>query len=162
MTPSQNFGRSDFSEKDILGTGFNFMLKSIKGAGAYICGEETALLASLEGQRPEVRTRPPFPTIEGLFRKPTILNNVETFSNIHPILTLGGKNYAKIGTPQSTGTKLMSLDSHFVKPGIYEVAMGTPLEEVFMEWPAAFHNRSRRCKSEDLSVASFLWIASAT
>ncbi len=117
--------------KDILGTGFNFMLKSIKGAGAYICGEETALLASLEGQRPEVRTRPPFPTIEGLFRKPTILNNVETFSNIHPILTLGGKNYAKIGTPQSTGTKLMSLDSHFVKPGIYEVAMGTPLEEVF-------------------------------
>ena len=124
--------------KDILGTGFNFMLKSIKGAGAYICGEETALLASLEGQRPEVRTRPPFPTIEGLFRKPTILNNVETFSNIHPILTLGGKNYAKIGTPQSTGTKLMSLDSHFVKPGIYEVAMGTPLEEVFYGMAGGF------------------------
>lgn len=114
----------------ILGTGFNFMLKSIKGAGAYICGEETALLASLEGQRPEVRTRPPFPTIEGLFRKPTIVNNVETLSNIHAILTLGGKGYAKIGTPQSTGPKLLSLDSHFVKPGIYEVAMGTPLQEV--------------------------------
>ena len=116
--------------QNILGTGFNFMLKSIKGAGAYICGEETALLASLEGQRPEVRTRPPFPTIEGLFRKPTIVNNVETFSNIHAVLTLGGKAYAQIGTPQSTGPKLLSLDSHFVKPGIYEVAMGTPLQTV--------------------------------
>ena len=116
--------------QNILGTGFNFMLKSIKGAGAYICGEETALLASLEGQRPEVRTRPPFPTIEGLFRKPTIVNNVETFSNIHAVLTLGGKAYAQIGTPQSTGPKLLSLDSHFAKPGIYEVAMGTPLQTV--------------------------------
>ncbi|MFC5455519.1 NADH-ubiquinone oxidoreductase-F iron-sulfur binding region domain-containing protein [Prosthecobacter fluviatilis] len=116
--------------KDILGTGFNFMLKTIKGAGAYICGEETALLASIEGQRPEVRTRPPFPTIEGLFRKPTIVNNVETLANIRAILTLGGKGYAKIGTPQSTGPKLVSLDSYFVKPGIYEVAMGTPLQTI--------------------------------
>ena len=115
---------------DILGSGFNFSLKSIKGAGAYICGEETALLSSIEGQRPEVRTRPPFPTVEGLFRRPTIVNNVETFSNIHAILTLGGKGYAAIGTPQSTGPKLVSLDSHFVNPGIYEVAMGTPLLDV--------------------------------
>jgi NADH:ubiquinone oxidoreductase subunit F (NADH-binding) len=117
--------------KNILGTGFNFMLKTIKGAGAYICGEETALLASIEGQRPEVRTRPPFPTIEGLFRKPTIVNNVETFANLRAILTMGGKAYAQIGTPQSTGPKLLSLDSHFAKPGIYEVAMGTPLQTVF-------------------------------
>ena len=115
---------------NILGSGFNFALKSIKGAGAYICGEETALLSSIEGQRPEVRTRPPFPTVEGLFRRPTIVNNVETFSNLHAILTLGGKGYAAIGTPQSTGPKLVSLDSHFVKPGIYEVAMGTPLLDV--------------------------------
>ena len=116
--------------KNIAGSGFNFELKTIKGAGAYICGEETALLASIEGQRPEVRVRPPFPTVEGLYRKPTIVNNVETFSNIHPILTLGGKGYAKIGTAQSTGPKLLSLDSHFAKPGIYEVAMGTPLADV--------------------------------
>ena len=116
--------------KNILGSGFNFALKTIKGAGAYICGEETALLASIEGQRPEVRTRPPFPTIEGLFRKPTIVNNVETFANIRSILTLGGKAYASIGTQQSSGPKLLSLDSHFVKPGIYEVAMGTPLRTV--------------------------------
>lgn len=116
--------------KNILGSGFDFSLKTIKGAGAYICGEETALLASIEGQRPEVRTRPPFPTIEGLFRKPTIVNNVETFANIRSILTLGGKGYAAIGTQQSSGPKLLSLDSHFVKPGIYEVAMGTPLSTV--------------------------------
>lgn len=116
---------------NILGSGFSFRLKTIKGAGAYICGEETALLASIEGQRPEVRTRPPFPVQEGLFRKPTIVNNVETFANLHAILTLGGKGYAAIGTPQSTGPKLLSLDSHFVRPGIYEVAMGTPLRAVF-------------------------------
>ncbi len=116
---------------NILGSGFSFRLKTLKGAGAYICGEETALLASIEGQRPEVRTRPPFPVQEGLFRKPTIVNNVETFANLHAILTLGGKGYAAIGTPQSTGPKLLSLDSHFVRPGIYEVAMGTPLRAVF-------------------------------
>jgi NADH:ubiquinone oxidoreductase subunit F (NADH-binding) len=116
--------------QNILGSGFNYALKTIKGAGAYICGEETALLSSIEGQRPEVRTRPPFPTVEGLFRRPTIVNNVETFSNLHAILTLGGKGYAAIGTAQSTGPKLLSLDSHFQKPGIYEVAMGTPLSDV--------------------------------
>lgn len=116
--------------QNILGTGFNFVLKTIKGAGAYICGEETALLASIEGLRPEVRTRPPFPVNEGLYRKPTIVNNVETFANLRAILTLSGKGYAQIGTPQSTGPKLLSLDSHFVKPGIYEVAMGTPLQTV--------------------------------
>lgn len=116
--------------ENICGSGFNFHFKAIKGAGAYICGEETALLSSLEGQRPEVRVRPPFPTVEGLFRRPTIVNNVETFSNLHAILTLGGKAYAGIGTADSTGPKLVSLDSYFVKPGIYEVAMGTPLRTV--------------------------------
>ena len=124
--------RAGLLGENIRGTGFDFHLKTIKGAGAYICGEETALLASIEGQRPEVRTRPPFPTVEGLFRKPTIVNNVETFANLHAILTRGGKGYAAIGTPQSTGPKLLSLDSHFVRPGIYEVAMGTPLKDVFV------------------------------
>jgi NADH-quinone oxidoreductase subunit F len=124
--------RAGLLGENIRGTGFDFHLKTIKGAGAYICGEETALLASIEGQRPEVRTRPPFPTVEGLFRKPTIVNNVETFANLHAILTRGGKGYAAIGTPQSTGPKLLSLDSHFVRPGIYEIAMGTPLEDVFV------------------------------
>jgi NADH-quinone oxidoreductase subunit F len=116
--------------KNIQGTGFDFDFKTIKGAGAYICGEETALLASLEGQRPEVRVRPPFPTFEGLYRKPTVVNNVETFANLRAILTMGGAAYGKIGTEHSTGPKLLSLDTAFKKPGIYEVAMGTPLEEV--------------------------------
>ena len=117
--------------KDIQGSGFDFEFKAIKGAGAYICGEETALLASLEGQRPEVRVRPPFPTQEGLFRKPTVVNNVETFANLRAILTLGGAAYGQIGTAQSTGPKLLSLDAGFQRPGIYEVAMGTPLRTVF-------------------------------
>ncbi len=116
---------------NIANSGFSFSLKTIKGAGAYICGEETALLSSIEGQRPEVRVRPPFPTIQGLFRKPTIVNNVETFANLPAILSRGGKAYAAIGTPLSSGPKLLSLDSHFTRPGIYEVPMGTPLTDVF-------------------------------
>jgi len=124
--------------KGICGSDFNFDLKVIKGAGAYICGEETALLASLEGQRPEVRVRPPFPTEEGLFRKPTVLNNVETFANVHSILVLGGKGYAAIGTEKSSGPKLVSLDGHFNRPGIYEVAMGTPLTTVVEELAGGF------------------------
>ncbi len=124
--------------ENIFGSGFNFDLKTIKGAGAYICGEETALLASIEGQRPEVRVRPPFPTVEGLFRKPTILNNVETFANLHAILTMGGEAFAKIGTEKSSGPKLVSIDSHFNRPGIYEVAMGTPLSVVTNELGGGF------------------------
>lgn len=117
--------------KNIQGSGFDFEFKTIKGAGAYICGEETALLASIEGQRPEVRVRPPFPTQQGLFRRPTVVNNVETFANLRPLLLLGGAGYAQIGTDMSTGPKLLSLDAGFNKPGIFEVAMGTPLEAVF-------------------------------
>lgn len=124
--------------ENIRGSGFSFDLKTIKGAGAYICGEETALLASIEGQRPEVRTRPPFPTHEGLYRKPTVVNNVETFSNLRAIMTKGGVAFATVGTEQSTGPKLVSLDSHFRRPGIYEVAMGTPLARVCYELAGGF------------------------
>ena len=112
---------------NILGSGFEFDIKVIKAQGAYICGEETALLSSIEGQRPEVRIRPPFPTQKGLFNKPTVVNNVETLANLPFIVENGGKAYAAIGTEKSSGTKLISLDSHFKRPGIYEVDMGTPL-----------------------------------
>lgn len=111
-------------------TNWSFEFKIIKGAGAYICGEETALLRSIEGQRPVVSVRPPFPTQSGLFGKPTALNNVETFASIHWILTNGADAFKAIGNGRSTGTKLLSLDSCFAKPGIYEVDMGTPLKEV--------------------------------
>lgn len=116
--------------RGILGSNFNFDFKVVKAMGAYICGEETALLSSIEGQRPEVRVRPPYPTQIGLFNKPTVVNNVETLANIPYIIAEGGKKFASIGTVKSTGTKLVSLDSHFNRPGMYEVDMGTPLQIV--------------------------------
>jgi NADH-quinone oxidoreductase subunit F len=110
---------------------FTFRFKIIRGAGAYICGEETALLRSIEGQRPVVSVRPPFPTQSGLFGCPTVLNNVETFASIHWILNGNVEKYHAIGNGKSTGSKLVSLDSSFNKPGIYEVAMGSSLQAVF-------------------------------
>ncbi|MHB1277445.1 MAG: NADH-ubiquinone oxidoreductase-F iron-sulfur binding region domain-containing protein [Bacteroidia bacterium] len=124
--------------RQILGSNFSFDLKVIQAQGAYICGEETALINSIEGQRPEVRTRPPFPTQAGLFNKPTVVNNVETLAAIPAILRLGGAYYASLGTEKSKGTKLVSLDSFFRKPGIYEVEMGTPLTRVFEELGGGF------------------------
>ncbi len=124
--------------KNILGSGFNFEFKVIKAQGAYICGEETALLSSIEGQRPEVRVRPPYPTQQGLFNKPTVVNNVETLANIPFIMKNGGKKFASIGTQKSTGTKLISLDGFFKKPGIYEVDMGTPLKDVIKKLGGGF------------------------
>ena len=109
---------------------FDFKFKVISGAGAYVCGEETALLNSIEGKRAEVRVRPPYPVSEGLYNKPTVLSNVETFANINWILDKGGKKYAELGTERSKGVKLISLDSSFNRPGIYEVEMGTPLTDV--------------------------------
>ncbi len=124
--------------KNILDSGFDFEFMVIKGAGAYICGEETALIASIEGRRPEVDIRPPFPTIEGLYKKPTILNNVETFAAIPAILQMRGSAYAKIGSAQSSGTKLLSLDGMFNRPGLYEVPMGFPLRKVIDELGQGF------------------------
>ncbi|HUW93007.1 MAG TPA: NAD(P)H-dependent oxidoreductase subunit E, partial [Bacteroidales bacterium] len=110
--------------------GRKFRFYVIEGSGAYICGEETSLLNSLEGLRPEVRTRPPFPAVYGLFGKPTVLSNVETFANVRYILKEGGAAYSAMGTEKSPGTKLVSLDSAFNRPGLYEVKMGTPLKQV--------------------------------
>lgn len=124
--------------ENIQGSGFNFWFKVIEAAGAYICGEETALLNSIEGQRPEVRVRPPYPTQEGLFGKPTVVNNVETLAAIPYILKHGGSQYANIGTGKSSGTKLVCLDGGFEKPGIYEVDMGTPLATVVYDLGGGF------------------------
>lgn len=115
-------------EKNLIG---DFKFKIIRGQGSYVCGEETALLSSIEGLRPEVRVRPPYPAQYGLFGKPTVLSNVETFANIHWILENGGEAYEALGTENSTGTKLVSLDSFFNTPGMYEIEMGTPLKTVF-------------------------------
>lgn len=123
---------------NIKNTGFSFRFKIIKGAGAYICGEETALLSSIEGQRPEVRVRPPFPAEEGLFNKPTIVNNVETFACLHYIFEKGAAAFVAQGVGRSTGSKLVCLDGHFVNPGVYEVKMGTPLHQVVYELGGGF------------------------
>ena len=126
--------------ENILQSGFNFNFKVISAQGAYICGEETALLSSIEGQRPEVRVRPPYPVQQGLFNKPTVVNNVETLACIPYILKNGGEKFAAIGIGKSTGTKLISLDSYFIKPGIYEVDMGTPLSVLVNDLGGGFRS----------------------
>jgi NADH-quinone oxidoreductase subunit F len=124
--------------KNIDGSGFDFEFKIIQAQGSYICGEETALINSIEGQRPEVRVRPPFPAQKGLFNKPTTVNNVETLAAVHYIISKGGASWKSIGTERSSGTKLICLDSFFNKPGMYEVEMGTSLSKVVNELGGGF------------------------
>jgi NADH-quinone oxidoreductase subunit F len=116
-----------FLGENIMGGGFRFDLELRRGAGAYICGEETALFNSLEGKRGEPRSKPPFPVTHGLFGKPTGINNVETLVNVNLILGLGASAYAALGTPGSTGTRLFCVSGHVERPGTYEVECGTPL-----------------------------------
>lgn len=113
----------------ILGTGFSLEIFVHPGAGAYICGEETALLESLEGKRGNPRIKPPFPAFKGLYGCPTVVNNVETLATVAPVILMGGEAYAAIGRGKSTGTKLMSACGNIRKPGVYEVEMGLPVEE---------------------------------
>ena len=119
-----------FLGDNILGTGLQFTIEIRRGAGAYICGEETALFNSIEGYRGEPRNKPPFPTQSGLFRHPTVVNNVETLVNVPGIVLQSGTAYARLGTELSTGTRLFCLSGHVARPGIYEVAMGTPLRRL--------------------------------
>ncbi|MGA9595280.1 MAG: NADH-quinone oxidoreductase subunit NuoF [Acidimicrobiia bacterium] len=109
---------------DILGSGFDLEITVHLGAGAYICGEESALLNSLEGRRGEPRLKPPFPAVEGLYAKPTVVNNVETLSNVPWIVNNGGLAYAAIGPEKSAGTRMISLSGHVKNPGNYEIVMG--------------------------------------
>ncbi|MFG2510861.1 NAD(P)H-dependent oxidoreductase subunit E [Streptomyces sp. NPDC048584] len=115
---------------DILGQGYTFDMEIRRGAGAYICGEETALFNSIEGYRGEPRTKPPFPVEKGLFGKPTVENNVETLVNVLPILTMGAQAYAAIGTEKSTGPKLFCVSGSVARPGIYELPFGATLGEL--------------------------------
>lgn len=116
--------------ENILGSGFSVSLVVHRGAGAYICGEETALLDSLEGKRGNPRLKPPFPANAGLFQGPTLINNVETLSNVSHIMKMGGAEYAKIGTEKSTGTKLVSVSGCVQKPGNYEIELGMSSREI--------------------------------
>jgi len=116
--------------KNIMGSGFNLEIYTHLGAGAYICGEESALLNSLEGGRGEPRMKPPFPAVEGLYAKPTVINNVETLCVVPYIVNEGAEKYASFGTEKSKGTKLVSVSGHVKRPGNYEVVLGTSTREI--------------------------------
>ncbi|MFZ4633452.1 MAG: NADH-quinone oxidoreductase subunit NuoF [Saprospiraceae bacterium] len=115
--------------KNILGSGYDLDLYVSPGAGAYICGEETALIESLEGKRGNPRIKPPFPAVKGVWDCPSVVNNVETIAAVVPIVNDGGEEYAKIGIGKSTGTKLISACGNINKPGVYEIELGVPVEE---------------------------------
>ncbi|MGI8960305.1 MAG: NADH-quinone oxidoreductase subunit NuoF [Bryobacteraceae bacterium] len=119
--------------KNILGSGWDYDLYTHTGAGAYECGEESALLESLEGKRGIPRLKPPFPAVVGAFQSPTILNNTETLSTVPVVLRMGGAAYAALGTPKNGGTRLMCVSGHVNKPGVYELALGFPLMRLINE-----------------------------
>ncbi len=134
-----------FLGKNILGSGYDLDLYVSPGAGAYICGEETALIESLEGKRGNPRIKPPFPAVKGLWQSPTVVNNVETIAAVVPIINDGGEEYAKIGIGKSTGTKLISACGNINKPGVYEIELGVPVEEFLYsdEWCGGIKNGKR-------------------
>jgi NADH-quinone oxidoreductase subunit F len=121
---------SEARSHGLLGANVHFDIELRRGAGAYICGEETALFNSIEGYRGEPRNKPPYPTEAGLFGEPTVVNNVETLINVPGIVLEGGAAYAAIGTERSTGTKLFCLSGHIARPGVYEAAFGATLRDV--------------------------------
>jgi NADH-quinone oxidoreductase subunit F len=150
--------------ENILGSGLSLSLVVHRGAGAYICGEETGLLDSLEGKRGNPRLKPPFPALQGLYQGPTLINNVETLSTVPAIIQMGGEEYAKLGVETSTGTKLVSVSGHVQRPGNYEIELGIPSREIIYDLaggPPAGHevkcwfpggSSSPVLKAEDLDV----------
>ena len=122
-----------FLGKNIKGSGLDFDLYTHTGAGAYECGEESALLESLEGKRGVPRIRPPFPAVSGLYSSPTVLNNVETFATVPAVLRMGGQAYADIGTPKNGGTRMLCVSGHVNRPGVYEVPLGFSMQKMIYE-----------------------------
>ena len=134
-----------FLGKNILGSGFDLDLRVAPGGGAYICGEETALIESLEGKRGNPRMKPPFPAVKGLWGRPTVVNNVESLATVVPIINMGAEEYAKIGTEKSAGTKLISACGNLTRPGVYEIEMGISVEEFIYsdEWCRGIANNKQ-------------------
>jgi NADH-quinone oxidoreductase subunit F len=122
--------KAGYVGKNVLGSGWSLTIVVHRGAGAYICGEETGLLESLEGSRGQPRTKPPFPAISGLYAAPTLINNVETLATVPSIVTMGGKRYAQIGVENSRGTRVFSLSGNVARGGNYELELGTTLREL--------------------------------
>ncbi len=140
--------------EDILGTGFDFDLSIYQGAGAFVCGEETALMRSIEGKRGMPRPRPPFPAQAGLWNRPTVLNNVETWANVPQIIENGGDWYASIGTENSKGTKVFALTGHVNNIGLVEVPMGTPLRTIIYDIGGGMPKKHRKFKAVQLGGPS--------
>ena len=149
-----------FLGRDVLGSGFDLDVVVHRGAGAYICGEETALLESLEGERGMPRIRPPFPAIEGLYAKPTVVNNVETLATVPHIVRMGGDEYATLGVGRSTGTRIFSLSGHVNRPGNYEIELGATFRQL-IEGPGGGVREGRRVKFFIPGGASSQWLTGA-
>lgn len=145
---------------NILQSGFDLDVVVHRGAGAYICGEETALLSSLEGRRGEPRLKPPFPAVEGLYARPTIVNNVETISAVPHIVQHGGAWYASMGTEKSKGTKIFSLSGHVNRPGNYEVELGTTFRELINDYGLGVRG-GNKLKAVIPGGASSVWFVEA-
>ena len=129
-----------FLGERVLERDFNFDIEIVIGQGSYVCGEETAMIRSIEGQRPEVTARPPYPTEHGLFGKPTLIDNVETLVNAPWIIAHGGEAYRSLGFSQSRGTKVVSLNSLFVNPGLYEIEFGGTVRHIVEEIGGGLRN----------------------
>jgi NADH-quinone oxidoreductase subunit F/NAD(P)H dehydrogenase (quinone)/NADP-reducing hydrogenase subunit HndC len=140
--------------ENILGSGFHFDLEVYQGAGAFVCGEETALMKSIEGHRGMPRPRPPFPAQQGLFKKPTVLNNVETYANVPQIIMNGGAWYASVGTATSKGTKVFALTGAVKNIGLVEVPMGTPLRSIIYDVGGGMTGKKRKFKAVQLGGPS--------
>ncbi len=139
----------NFLGKNILGTGYDLEIHVHRGAGAYICGEETGLIESLEGKRPYPRIKPPyFPAVLGLWMCPTIVNNVETLCNVKHIVAMGGAEFAKLGTPNNTGTRIVSLSGHVKRPGYYEIEVGKATIGELHQRPEIWRRSARRQQIE--------------
>jgi NADH-quinone oxidoreductase subunit F len=148
-----------FLGDNILGSGYDLDVVIHRGAGAYICGEETALLSSLEGDRGQPRIRPPFPAVAGLYAKPTVVNNVETLSTLPHILAMGGEEYAKLGVNRSTGTRIFSVSGHVNRPGNYEVELGMTFRDlIFSPELAGGIREGRKVKFFIPGGASSQWL----
>ncbi len=140
--------------EDILGSGFDFDLEIYQGAGAFVCGEETALMRSIEGERGMPRPRPPFPAQEGLWKRPTVLNNVESYANVAQIIQNGGAWYADIGTETSKGTKVFALTGNVRNIGLVEVPMGTSLRSIIFDVGGGIPGKKRKFKAVQLGGPS--------
>jgi NADH-quinone oxidoreductase subunit F len=146
-----------FIGENILGSGFDLEVVVHRGAGAYICGEETALIESLEGERGMPRLKPPFPALAGLYAKPTVVNNVETLSTVPHIMTMGGAAYAELGVNKSTGTRIVAISGHVKKPGNYEIEFGCTFRDVIYGFAGGIRD-GHELKFFLPGGASFQWL----